>query len=246
MPFIQCLVLQALFGSLAWHRYSWPCEAVFLGPPDNTPSSLGFSLDFLLSNSVSNPSTIWWILSPNKALFHSLFPCFAFCQLRLSHQLSPPGLLQQPPNNLPVSVFCPYCHSPYVWVLACGGSWLMSHQGLPDLLLPWLHTVLLQHASQRHRCLLFPRPHSFLPGDFLWMCSSPSLQTSWLLATPFMEISAQRGPLTIAYCPVWFSLWPLSFIHCRFLSSVVQGACHCLEGCLAHNRWILNKHVFEF
>lgn len=124
MPFIQCLVLQALFGSLAWHRYSWPCEAVFLGPPDNTPSSLGFSLDFLLSNSVSNPSTIWWILSPNKALFHSLFPYFAFCQLRLSHQLSPPGLLQQPPNNLPVSVL-PLL--PFSIRLGPGLRWLLTN-----------------------------------------------------------------------------------------------------------------------
>lgn len=94
--------------SLTW--CNWPCETVFPGPLDTTPSSLEFILDFLPSNSAFNPSAVWSILSPNKSLFHSLFRHFAYYQLTLSHQLSLPGLPQQSLNwstcfhfSLPIS-----------------------------------------------------------------------------------------------------------------------------------------------
>lgn len=126
-------------------RHSWCCEAVFPGPPDSTPPTLGVILDFFPSNPVFNPSAIQLIPTPNKSLFHLLCHHFAHYQLSLSCQLALPELLQQPPTDLPVSIFAfllPFS-------VHVGPDLLLllidSPQGLlicPQV--PSLHTVLLR------------------------------------------------------------------------------------------------------
>lgn len=224
--------------SSAWR--SWSHDDVFPRPPDSVPWSLVFTLDFLPS---SNPSEGRLILSPNRCLVHSLLHRFIYYPLGLSHQPSLPGLLQQPLINLQFGFFLPASF------LCPSGSWpAVAPDRGPA------------RASLTGWSLPFPPPSCsaapwtrdafrlpLLPPWRLSECTLPFLSrplSRWPF--PFIQISVRRGPLTTAYRSVWFSLRFLSFIHCSFLSSVVWGACHCLEGCLAPNRWILRKHVFEF
>ena len=227
--------------SSAWH--SWSRDDAFPRPPDSVPLSLGFILDFLPSNSASNPSEGRLILSPNRCLVHSLLHRFIYYPLSLSHQPSLPGLLQQPLINLLPGLFLPAS-----FLCTCG-SWpaVVLTEAPPGP--PWPVVPVPPH---RPSAVLFPgQMVPFFPLSFLLEtlseCTLPFLSRPLSRCPlPFIQISVHRGPLTTAYCSAWFFWWLLSFIHRSFLSSVVWGACHCLEGCLAHNRWILSKQVFEF